>query len=270
CVFARLWGGKYICSIKKSTEKHKQSIRPYQVEKDNDPCEYFIKRHKFCAESYGKKAILYYPQKLGVEIIGYKDIKDKVEQIKQKLKLKFPPEYYTQTYYHWTFSTSRDLALQRNELLNNGRYVCGHCKKVCKYDDDIEVHHIIERTFYGSDSPANLIVLCKVCHDIETLKLLVKISNRKNKEITQKEIFKKIIRTNYLLWSKRLKKIIELKETIKKYPKWFSQYYKNGIINYGHPDLKTLEIEKKIKFWKKQVDLLKESEPIERELEKEL
>jgi len=141
---------------------------------------------------------------------------------------------------------------------------------MCKYDDNIEVHHIIERCYDGSDSPANLVILCKVCHDIETLKLLVKISNRKNKEITQKEIFKKIIRTNHKVWAKRLKKIIELKETIKKYPRYFHQYYKNGIINYDHPDLETLEIEKKIKFWKKQVDLLKESEPIERELEKEL
>jgi 5-methylcytosine-specific restriction endonuclease McrA len=49
-------------------------------------------------------------------------------------------------------------------VLTRDNYICQHCKGKSK-DKRLEVHHIIFRSQNGSDEEANLITLCKTCHD---------------------------------------------------------------------------------------------------------
>jgi hypothetical protein len=49
-------------------------------------------------------------------------------------------------------------------VLTRDSYTCQHCKGKSK-DKRLEVHHIIFRSQYGSDEEANLLTLCKTCHD---------------------------------------------------------------------------------------------------------
>ena len=49
-------------------------------------------------------------------------------------------------------------------VLTRDGYICQHCKGKSK-DTRLEVHHIIFRSQNGSDEEANLVTLCKTCHD---------------------------------------------------------------------------------------------------------
>jgi hypothetical protein len=49
-------------------------------------------------------------------------------------------------------------------VLTRDGYLCQHCKGKSK-EKRLEVHHIIFRTDQGSDEEANLLTLCKTCHD---------------------------------------------------------------------------------------------------------
>jgi hypothetical protein len=49
-------------------------------------------------------------------------------------------------------------------VLTRDSYTCQHCKGKAK-DQHLEVHHIIFRSQQGSDEEANLLTLCKPCHD---------------------------------------------------------------------------------------------------------
>ncbi len=49
-------------------------------------------------------------------------------------------------------------------VLTRDGYICQHCKGKSK-DTRLEVHHIIFRSEGGSDEEANLLTLCKTCHD---------------------------------------------------------------------------------------------------------
>ncbi len=49
-------------------------------------------------------------------------------------------------------------------VLTRDGYTCQHCKGKSK-DIRLEVHHIIFRSQNGSDEEANLLTLCKTCHD---------------------------------------------------------------------------------------------------------
>ena len=49
-------------------------------------------------------------------------------------------------------------------VLTRDNYTCQHCKGKSK-DKRLEVHHLIFRSQNGSDEEANLITLCKTCHD---------------------------------------------------------------------------------------------------------
>lgn len=49
-------------------------------------------------------------------------------------------------------------------VLTRDGYMCQHCRGKSK-DRRLEVHHIIFRSEQGSDEEANLLTLCKTCHD---------------------------------------------------------------------------------------------------------
>lgn len=49
-------------------------------------------------------------------------------------------------------------------VLTRDGYTCQHCKGKAK-DQRLEVHHIVFRSQHGSDEEANLLTLCKTCHD---------------------------------------------------------------------------------------------------------
>ncbi len=49
-------------------------------------------------------------------------------------------------------------------VLTRDDYTCQQCKGKSK-DQRLEVHHIIFRSQHGSDEEANLLTLCKTCHD---------------------------------------------------------------------------------------------------------
>jgi len=56
------------------------------------------------------------------------------------------------------FYNTRAFVLHRDE------YTCQHCHGR-SHDQHLHVHHVIYRDDGGSDDPANLVVLCKACHD---------------------------------------------------------------------------------------------------------
>jgi hypothetical protein len=64
-------------------------------------------------------------------------------------------------------------------VLTRDNYSCQNCKGKCK-DSRLEVHHIIFRANGGSDDEANLVTLCKTCHDrIHDGKLIIKGGKKK-------------------------------------------------------------------------------------------
>ncbi|TMC59054.1 MAG: HNH endonuclease [Chloroflexota bacterium] len=56
------------------------------------------------------------------------------------------------------------LANTKAYVLTRDGYVCQRCKGQSK-DRRLEVHHIVFRSQQGSDEEANLLTLCKTCHD---------------------------------------------------------------------------------------------------------
>lgn len=49
-------------------------------------------------------------------------------------------------------------------VLTRDGYACQHCKGKTK-DQQLEVHHLVFRSQHGSDEEANLLTLCKTCHE---------------------------------------------------------------------------------------------------------
>ena len=49
-------------------------------------------------------------------------------------------------------------------VLTRDGYTCQHCKGKSQ-DHRLEVHHLVFRSEHGSDEEANLLTLCKTCHD---------------------------------------------------------------------------------------------------------
>src|SRR5207244_7513401 len=56
------------------------------------------------------------------------------------------------------------LANMKAYVLTRDDHVCQHCKGQSK-DRRLEVHHIVFRSQQGSDEEANLLTLCKTCHE---------------------------------------------------------------------------------------------------------
>jgi len=56
--------------------------------------------------------------------------------------------------------------IPRQSILKRDRFTCQSCGEP-KTPENLEVHHILPRVVGGPDCNANLIVLCKFCHDHE-------------------------------------------------------------------------------------------------------
>ena len=209
CVFVHKRRNRYICHLKWYIKKYveKQKVRfidlAFKV-KTNDVCEHLITRPRFGTELYGNAVILYPFQKHGVKKFSFSDIfkliyEPQLRNLQQRLGLKFLPKFNLG--YSWTFSSSGRHALIRNQLINNGerkgKFTCNYCKKKFYYDE-VEIHHIMERTNDGSDTTANLMILCLLCHDLETWKLVTG-----NTEITLELRWRKLIESHFKLWEKR-------------------------------------------------------------------
>jgi len=68
-------------------------------------------------------------------------------------------------------------------VLTRDAYTCQHCKGKSK-DSKLEVHHIIFRCNNGSDEQANLICLCKTCHDkLHDEKIQLKLNGKKQTQL---------------------------------------------------------------------------------------
>jgi len=229
CVFAHQRSGRYICHlkwyIKKYVENEKTKfLNPAFRVRTTDSCEYLITRPKFATELYGNAVILYPFQKHGVKKFSSTELfklvyEPQLRSLQKKLGLKILPKF--KLGYSWTFSSSGKHALIRNQLCNNGvrkgKFTCNHCKKKFYYDE-VEIHHIMERTHKGSDTTANLMALCLWCHDLETWKLVTGNTN-----ITTELRWRKLIESRFKLWENR-------KEGSENKAKWIERridHYKN-------------------------------------------
>ena len=66
-------------------------------------------------------------------------------------------------------------------VLTRDNYSCQSCNGKCK-DGRLEVHHIVFRANCGSDDEANLVTLCKTCHDkLHDGKLIIKGGKKKGR-----------------------------------------------------------------------------------------
>jgi hypothetical protein len=146
--------------------------------KNTDKCEYFISRPDCSAEIYESgKAIIYKYRENGVGFISNEErekYNEQIKKIEQDLKISIKISRFE---YRWTFGSSKPYIFDRNRYLNKikkkFRYKCQDCKRIFHLRE-IEVHHILERSKEGTDSPGNLKILCKYCHDIQTRKLMSK------------------------------------------------------------------------------------------------
>ena len=68
--------------------------------------------------------------------------------------------------YKWLYQKGINYGFANTKayVLTRDGYTCKHCKGKSK-DPRLEVHHIIFRSAQGSDEEANLLTLCKTCHD---------------------------------------------------------------------------------------------------------
>lgn len=75
-------------------------------------------------------------------------------------------------------------------ILNRDGYNCQSGRKV-KHDDILEVHHIIYRSKGGTNTPSNLLTLCKCCHaDLHSGEYELKGKRSKTKHATHMGIIK--------------------------------------------------------------------------------
>ncbi len=177
CVFAKKWRNeKYSCrllQLLKLSKRYNGRITVFT--KGN--CKFLIKRPKFCAETHGSLAIIYNKQNNGVQNLtngnewntNYLNMLEEIRQILSLTDLTAVNKNYS-----WSFTTSKKYILIRNKIFESGniraiKYICEHCRKKFYYKG-IEIHHIRARSQNGSHSTANLEILCKPCHKIETFK----------------------------------------------------------------------------------------------------
>ncbi len=75
-------------------------------------------------------------------------------------------------------------------VLHRDNYTCRHCKGKSK-DKKLRVHHIKFRSKRGTNTPSNLITLCKTCHtDVHAGRIELKTIYRKTKPATEMGIIK--------------------------------------------------------------------------------
>lgn len=246
CVFAHKRKSRYICHlkwyIKKYVEKQPTRFRdPAFFVKKTDCCEHIITRPPYCTELYGDAVILYPFKEGGVKKFNLTGeflslYEPKLRALQKKLGLKILPKFNTG--YSWTFSSSSKYALKRNQLMHNGelkgKFTCNYCKKKFYYSE-VEVHHIMERTNGGSDTTGNLMILCILCHSLETWKLVTN-----NSEITDELKWRKVIESRLKVWEKwqklALSRYERLQSTLiayQQFPVNEEEEELNGVISVG-------------------------------------
>lgn len=212
CAFAKKYKMKfYICRLKHATVGgcfYKDMV--LRVPFDGS-CEYLITRPKYCAETYGYAVILYRPNASGVKKLdkkGYNgEYLSRLRDLGKKLGIPYLPSLATVDF-SWTFSSTKQYALLRNLLVQSGitdamrdnRYLCESCGNRFELDE-VEVHHIHPRSLGGSDTTANLKVLCYLCHDVETWKLIAKET-----DIPTSKKWRKLIEIKLHLFEDRAKR----------------------------------------------------------------
>lgn len=67
----------------------------------------------------------------------------------------------------WAYQKGRmlDFANVKAFVLSRDKYTCQTCGTADGNNKELHVHHIVFRSNGGADSPDNLVVLCKSCHD---------------------------------------------------------------------------------------------------------
>lgn len=65
----------------------------------------------------------------------------------------------------------------RKVVLDRDNWKCVTCGESCR-KDEVDVHHLIPRSFGGSDEPSNLITLCDGCHGAHHPNLQMALSRR--------------------------------------------------------------------------------------------
>jgi len=94
----------------------------------------------------------------------------------------------------------KDFYNVKSYVLDRDNYICQHCKGKTK-DKKLTVHHIIFRSKGGTDSPENLITLCKTCHDdfhAGKIELNIKGKRSRTKHATEIGIVKSQLKKQWL------------------------------------------------------------------------
>ena len=81
---------------------------------------------------------------------------------------------------HWGYQKGDNYGFENTKamVLNRDSYTCQYCKGKHK-DSKLEVHHIIFRSWGGSDEESNLITLCHTCHkSLHSGKIDLKLSGK--------------------------------------------------------------------------------------------
>ena len=82
-------------------------------------------------------------------------------------------------------------------VLWRDNYTCQSGQK-CKHNDKLQVHHIIFRSKGGTDTPTNLITLCKKCHkDLHDGNFVLKAKKSKTKHATEIGIIKSCLKQRW-------------------------------------------------------------------------
>lgn len=222
CVFAKkMRMSSYICQVREFLYKDDPNFKKLRKVDKSDCCEDLITRPKFGAETFGYAVILYHPRRAGVKKFEFNEAmidyyNEKIERVKTKYNI---PHLTPSLGFGWSWTSIKYYPLQRNRIIygldnQKGRYKykCTECQRLSY---DVEIHHIVERHKGGSDTTANLRILCLYCHSLETWKLMTGKTDV----------------SNWVKW----KKAIEIKKRLWE-EKWkFSdfyfdlEYYKRGI-----------------------------------------
>jgi 5-methylcytosine-specific restriction endonuclease McrA len=224
CIFAFYYmRGNFLCNIRNIKAREKElkgeKRKDYIYMGNNDSCDCFIPRPDGCAELYDQnKPICYFTKEDGLSYDTYEEHLDRFKNQIRKVENQTQRDIKRirqNLGYNWTFSTSKEFVLIRDKLkekirIKANKYRCSECKNIFPYNL-IQVHHIIERCHFGSNSPANLEIKCKFCHSLETYKLMTK--KEKIPLIIQ---FRKVCSINYRGWKKEIKKLHRKKRIFKK------------------------------------------------------
>jgi len=93
--------------------------------------------------------------------------------------------------------TQKDFYNTKAYVLHRDKYLCQHCKGKLK-DKRLHAHHIVFRSKGGTNSPDNLITLCKSCHNsLHKGEFEIKGIKSKTKHVTEISIVKSQLKKQF-------------------------------------------------------------------------